>query len=123
MPKKFNDRIELRIDSELKKKLDIYAGQNEKSQAEVIRDALSQYLQLEPFKDILWKSLENKSFCVSFQRFLKSAPPKVNSFFEEYWGREEERIIKETPGNVLWSLELAISTKRGIKAFKKKSKS
>lgn len=116
--RKYNDRLEIRVDSQLKKSWKRFC-QN-RSSAEEARQALLNHMTENNLKQALIKNMQEGSFANHLQAFLLKAPKDVATQIENMLGPAEEEYILRTPDRFLPGLGYFIITQRGKKILEKR---
>jgi len=116
--KRYNDRLEIRIDSQLKKNWKKFC-QN-LSSSEEARKALLNHITENTLKQAFLKNMQEGSFVNHLQAFLLKAPKDVFTQIENMLGPEEEEYILRTPDRFLAGLGYFIVTQRGKKVLEKR---
>lgn len=114
---RYTHRVEIRTDAPSVKKLSKFCKDMGQSKSEILRDALNQYIELGPLKEILIAAMKEPRFRGYFKNFLKLSPDSISQFFEDFIGSYEEELAKQLSffsGNEDFFL-----TERGKKAFLK----
>ena len=116
---KYPNRLEIRISSEVSKKLDAYCELIEKKHSEVLREAVEIFLITNNFKTTLLTLIDTQEdFRNTLREFIAQSPSQVSKFFDELIGSEEEHRVKNFP--IIKGLEDFFVTDKGRKAFNRK---
>lgn len=116
MGKDFKDRLDLRVDPDLKIRFREYCDKNNITLSDAIRDALTTYEIYREFIGATIEDIQNPDFYNKFKRFLESLSPSMSKPLEMLLGPEEERLIKETSPRLLKNIRVV--TQMGKKALK-----
>jgi len=117
MTKEFESRFDIRVNASLKKQFQKVCKDNNLTLSYGARDALDIFIYFRPFVNALIENLQDPSFFDIFITFYNSMPSTVQKTFDDLFGPEEEKVVKETPPQLLKNIKVV--TKKGNKALKK----
>ena len=116
-----SDRIDLRIDPNLKKDLLKFCESYQETTSDCTRRAIEQYITWGSFKNKLLEYLhKNAESRKKFMVFFESCPLTIKDWFESLLGPEEKSLIENTPPVLFNSISKFLITEFGRKALELK---
>lgn len=108
------DRIDIRIDANLKEEFKDFCTKNEFTISDAVRDALVSYQKSKVFVETLVENLQEADFYNNFEAFLKSLSKDTRKAFEALLSSEEETLIKETSPRLLKNIRVVTPVGKAI---------
>jgi hypothetical protein len=117
---KLLNRLEIRVDTTLTKKLKRYCSVHNVKQSEALRDATTLYIEYGDLKYLLLENAhQDAQFRKAFKKFLMECPKSLNIFFEGFLGPEEKKNSAEYPLSLPGILDSFV-TIQGRNAYQKR---
>lgn len=111
----YNDRLDLRLNEEHKEKFREFCKKNKLTLSDAGREALDIYMDSKTLIAALVENIQDPSFFKLFKKFYESLGSDIKDPFDKLLGPEEEKLIKETPPQLLRNVR--IITPLGKKAL------
>ena len=118
--KRYDSRIEFRIDSRVKKDISFYCKDKNVDISEFAREALVTRLREKKFVGVLLQYMQDEKFFKIFNQFLVSSNKDVQTALESLIGFEEQNIIQKLPDEFISTAKVV--TKKGKKILNKRLK-
>jgi hypothetical protein len=116
--RKYEARIELRIDSKLRDKFESFCKDRELNKSIAGRDALAQYMNEVILRDIILSHIQEKKFYQLFKSFYRTLPVQLKKSFDNLLEQEEVKLVMDTP--VICLKNIKVLTEKGEKALQSK---
>lgn len=100
------DRLDLRIDPDLKNRFRGYCSNNGISLSDAVRDALDTYPFYKSFIEAIVENIQDPKFFKKFKAFYEILPLDLRNLFDILMEPEEKKLIKETPSQLLKNLKV-----------------
>jgi len=117
MTKEFEARFDLRVDADLKERFQKYCQSKNIKMSDAGRESLATYIDSRTFIYTLIENLQNTQFFDKFTTFYEDLPADIKKALERIIGPEEEKLVKETPPQLLKNVK--VMTKQGQKVLRK----
>jgi hypothetical protein len=98
----------------LKERFRGYCSKNNITLSDAVRDALNTYPFYKTFIEAIVENIQDPKFFRKFKSFYEFLPLDIKKLFDNLVGPEEDKLINETPPQLLKNLKVITKSHREI---------